>query len=155
MTASGLPPDSSILSLVSSTSQETVHLHTNGDLNLPHILFVYYPDGFRSHVKLPHSVVIPEAGNWMSWRTSWSSTMSDLVQQFIQLGFNPALVKREFMRLEQCRLPEPLSTLPPDSVGQLAPSLLFRLWDAAGLNRLISSQKQAFMNEQTAPSEFE
>ncbi|CAH7669298.1 hypothetical protein PPACK8108_LOCUS3893 [Phakopsora pachyrhizi] len=88
MTASGLPPDSSILALVSSTSRETVHLHANGDLNLPHILFVYYPDGFRSHVKLPHSV-----------RTSWSSTMSDLVQQFIQLGFNPAFVKREFMRL--------------------------------------------------------
>ncbi|CAH7689499.1 hypothetical protein PPACK8108_LOCUS24586, partial [Phakopsora pachyrhizi] len=68
----------------------TIHLHANRDLNLPHILFVYYPDGFRSH-----------AGNWISWKTSWSSTMSDLVQQFIQLGFNPALVKREFMRLEQ------------------------------------------------------
>ncbi|KAI8455885.1 hypothetical protein BY996DRAFT_8457400 [Phakopsora pachyrhizi] len=81
--------------------------------------------------------------------------MSDLVQQFIQLRFNPALLKREFMRLKQRRLPEPLSTLPPDSVGQLAPSLLFRLWDAAGLNRLISSQKQASMNEQTAPLEFE
>ncbi|CAH7685510.1 hypothetical protein PPACK8108_LOCUS20048, partial [Phakopsora pachyrhizi] len=114
----------------------TVHLHANGDLNLPHILFVYYPDGFRSHVKLPHSVVIPEARNWISWRTSWSSTMSDLVQQFIQLRFNPALVKRDFMR-------------------QLAPSQLFRLWDAAGLNRLISSQKQASMIKQTAPLEFE
>ncbi|KAH9445178.1 hypothetical protein Pst134EA_021359 [Puccinia striiformis f. sp. tritici] len=156
MMASELEDNASLLALMTSTPREASYLHADGGLNIPHILYVYHSSTLRTHVKFPHSVMVPYAGQWTSWQTSWSASFSELFHQFTGVGFDQSLVTHELKRLEHRRLPEDIISSSHYGAGILAPSLLFRLWDAAGLNRLVSSQRQsALRTGRFAPSEFE
>ncbi|KAI9617640.1 hypothetical protein H4Q26_012942 [Puccinia striiformis f. sp. tritici PST-130] len=156
MMASELEDNASLLALMTSTPREASYLHADGGLNIPHILYVYHSSTLRTHVKFPHSVMVPYAGQWTSWQTSWSASFSELFHQFTGVGFDQSLVTHELKRLEHRRLPEDIISSSHYGAGILAPSLLFRLWDAAGLNRLVSSQRQsALRTGRFAPAEFE
>ncbi|POW21451.1 hypothetical protein PSHT_02374 [Puccinia striiformis] len=143
MMASDLEHNSSLLALMSSSPREASHLHRDDGLNIPHILYVYHSSNLKTFIKFPHSVIVQSAGQWASWQTSWSASLPEL------------LVTHELKRLEHRRLPEDLISSSHHGAGVLAPSLIFRLWDASGLNRLVNSQKQTALRGRFAPSEFE
>lgn len=155
MMASDLEHNSSLLALVSPTSREAGYLHADAGINIPHILYVYHSNNLQTYIKLPHSIMAPNAGKWTTWQTAWSTPLPGLVQQFTSLGFDCSLVTRELRRLEHRRLPDDLLSSSRQGAGVLAPSLLFRLWDAAGLNRLVNAQRQSALRNRVAPSEFE
>lgn len=155
--ASDLEHNASLLALISSSSRETTHLHRGGGLNLPNILYVYHSSHLKTYIKWPHSLMMPNAGLWSSYQTLWSASMPELVQQFTTLGFETTLVTRELKRLEHRRLPQDLLLSSERGAGFLAAHLLFRLWDAAGLNCLVDSQREYTIRlpYQVPPSEFE
>ncbi|POW05081.1 hypothetical protein PSTT_09924 [Puccinia striiformis] len=155
MMASDLEHNSSLLALMSSSPREASHLHRDDGLNIPHILYVYHSSNLKTFIKFPHSVIVQSAGQWASWQTSWSASLPELVHQFTGIGFDHSLVTHELKRLEHRRLPEDLISSSHHGAGVLAPSLIFRLWDASGLNRLVNSQKQTALRGRFAPSEFE
>ncbi|KNZ63128.1 hypothetical protein VP01_1184g3 [Puccinia sorghi] len=157
MMASDLEHNASLLALISSSSRETTHLHRGGGLNLPNILYVYHSSHLKTYIKWPHSLMMPNAGLWSSYQTLWSASMPELVQQFTTLGFETTLVTRELKRLEHRRLPQDLLLSSERGAGFLAAHLLFRLWDAAGLNCLVDSQREYTIRlpYQVPPSEFE
>ncbi|KAA1074884.1 hypothetical protein PGT21_024012 [Puccinia graminis f. sp. tritici] len=155
MMASDLEHNASLLALMSSTPREARNLHNDGGLNIPHILYVYHSSNLKTFIKFPLGVMVSQAGQWSTWATSWAASISDLVQQFSNIGFSQDLVARELQRLEHRRLPEDLLVSSHRGAGVLAPNLIFRLWDAAGLNRLVASQRHTLLRNLASPSEFE
>jgi len=155
MMASDLEHNASLLALMSSSARETIQLHRGGGLNLPHILYVYHSSHLRTYIKWPERLIMPNAGIWSSYQTPWTASMPELVEQFTTLGFVSTLVTRELKRLEHRRLPQDLLVSSERGAGFLAAHLLFRLWDAAGLNYLLDSQREIRLPYQVPPSEFE
>lgn len=155
MMASDLEHNASLLALMSSTPREASQLHADGGLNVPHILYVYHTSNLKTYIKLPHSIMAANAGQWTSLQTAWSASLSNLAEQFTTLGFDQNLVLRELKRLQHRKPSNDILSSSNDGAGILAPSLLLRLWDAAGLNRLVSAQRQTALRHRVAPSEFE
>ncbi|PLW53148.1 hypothetical protein PCANC_11358 [Puccinia coronata f. sp. avenae] len=150
MLASDLQDNASLLALISSSSHETTQLHKDGGLHIPHILYVYHSGTLRTHVKWPNYVTGPNAGQWSSWQTPWTASLPELYQQFTGIGFDANIVSRELKRLEHRRLPEDLVSSSLRGAGFLVPSLLFRLWDAVGLNKMIDAQKRGVLRTQSS-----
>ncbi|POV97857.1 hypothetical protein PSHT_14348 [Puccinia striiformis] len=119
MMASELEDNASLLALMTSTPREASYLHADGGLNIPHILYVYHSSTLRTHVKFPHSVMVPYAGQWTSWQTSWSASFSELFHQFTGVGFDQSLVTHELKRLEHRRLPEDIISSSHYGAGNL------------------------------------
>ncbi|MBW0544764.1 hypothetical protein O181_084479 [Austropuccinia psidii MF-1] len=156
MLASELQPNLNLLALVSSTSRETCHLQADRGLHLSNLLYVYLPHSLKTFIKIPHSLPSSNAGKWINWQTDWSNSFQEIIPQFVNLGFAPNLVQREIKRLEQRRLPDCFqSTSNQSAAGHFVPNLMFRLWDAAGLNRLVNESKKQILHNKVAPSEFE
>ncbi|OAV90163.1 hypothetical protein PTTG_09111 [Puccinia triticina 1-1 BBBD Race 1] len=155
MMASDLEHDASLLALISSSPRETGILHADAGLNIPHILYVYHSSNLKTYMKFPLGLMVPQAGQWTTWQTQWAASIPEMVHQFTTIGFAHSLVAREVQRLEHRRLPQDLVSSSHRGPGILAPSLILRLWDAAGLNRLVASQRQTLLRNLTTPSEFE
>ncbi|KAG0146700.1 hypothetical protein CROQUDRAFT_44013 [Cronartium quercuum f. sp. fusiforme G11] len=154
MMASHLPLEPHILALVSPTPNETLSLHARDGLNLPSILYVYTTSTLRAFIKMPHSIPFPHAGVWTGLILAWSITLEELAFHFTQLGFHEQTIWSEARRINEhyAFASGPFAAINPAHKGYLAPQLMFRLWDAAGLNKLAATQQRAITGPQ---SEFE
>ncbi|EGG10091.1 uncharacterized protein MELLADRAFT_94433 [Melampsora larici-populina 98AG31] len=145
MMASMVPLNSNILALVSPSANETTRLHSKNGINLPSILFVYTNASLKTFIKMPESIPLSPSGVWLALNLTWNVTLEQLISYFIGIGFNQDLVVKESHRHDaflSFSSSGPFSNVNPNHKGYLAPQLMFRLWDAAGLNKLIASQNR-------------
>lgn len=146
MMASMVPLNSNILALVSPSANETTRLHAKNGINLPSILFVYTNASLRTFIKMPESIPLSPSGVWLGLNLAWNVNLEQLISYFIGIGFNRDLVLKEAHRHDaflSFSSSGPFSNVNPNHKGYLSPQLMFRLWDAAGLNKLIASQNRA------------